>query len=184
LHAGADAVDLTGVTYPIAKWYDIPSPNKGRTMRRREREITDRAVTESILEEALVLRIGLVDDDGPYILPVCFGYRDNRVYIHSAHAGRKMDILKKDNRICFETEVGVEVVPGNPACKWTVRFRSVVGFGKARIVDDRQEKIRALDIIMEHYSGRAGHEYHDATLGAVAVIAIDVTDMTGKESKE
>jgi hypothetical protein len=153
-------------------------------MRQHDREITDRAAIESILEEALVLRIGLVDNDTPYVLPVCFGYRDNCLYIHSAQAGRKIDILKKNNRVCFETEVGVEVVPGDPACKWTVRYRSVIGMGTARIVEDPQEKIKALDIIMEHYSGRTGHEYHEAVLGIAAVIRIDVTEMTGKKSKE
>ncbi len=153
-------------------------------MRRHDQEITDRAAIESILEEALVLRIGLVDDDMPYVVPVCFGYRDNCLYIHSAQAGRKIEILKKNNWVCFETEVGVEVVPGDPACKWTVRYRSVIGMGTARIVEDPQEKIKALEIIMEHYSGGTGHEYHEAVLGIAAVIRIDVTGMTGKKSKE
>jgi hypothetical protein len=58
-------------------------------VRRKDREITDRAEIEAILNETLVCRIGLADDDGPYIVPLSFGYEDGAVYIHSAPEASK-----------------------------------------------------------------------------------------------
>ena len=58
-------------------------------MRRIDREITDFVEIESILNDASVCRIGLVDGSEPYIVPVCFGYSDGRIYIHSAIFGEK-----------------------------------------------------------------------------------------------
>ncbi len=65
-----------------------------------------------------------------------------------------MEIIRKNNKVCFEVDVDVEPVPGEPACKWTIRYKSVIGFGTASIIEDHQEKIDALDVIMKHYSGR------------------------------
>ena len=59
-------------------------------MRRKDREITDRAEIEAILNEAMVCRIGLADDGEPYVVPVSFGYEDGSVYIHSAPEGKKI----------------------------------------------------------------------------------------------
>lgn len=51
-------------------------------MRRKDREITDRAAIEAILRRATVCRIGLVGKDGPYVVPMSFGYDAGRLYLH------------------------------------------------------------------------------------------------------
>ena len=74
-------------------------------MRRTDREITDLIEIESILNDAIVCRIGLADGGEPYIVPVCFGYLDGTIYLHSAMAGKKIcDDLKKIPRCCFEVD--------------------------------------------------------------------------------
>lgn len=153
-------------------------------MRRHEQEITDPAIIESILHKSMVCRIGLVRDNLPYVVPVCFGYGDGFIYIHSAHVGEKIDIIKANNNVCFEVDVDVELVRDEAPCKWSVNYRSVIGFGKASLIEDPAEKIEAFNIIMEHYSGTSGHEYHEALLGVAAIIKIEIDRMTGKKSKE
>jgi nitroimidazol reductase NimA-like FMN-containing flavoprotein (pyridoxamine 5'-phosphate oxidase superfamily) len=150
-------------------------------MRRREQEITDQSVIESILQRATVCRIGLCDRGTPYVVPVNFGYKDQRLYFHSAGEGRKADVLRKNNRVCFEVDIDVELLPAETACKWSVKYLSVIGFGEASFIDSLQEKQEALNIIMEHYSGRS-YEYTEEALAEVAVIKVEIDTMSGKQS--
>ncbi len=152
-------------------------------MRKHKQEITDKDTLEEILRRAVVCRIGLSEDNVPYVVPVCFGYKDGCIYIHSAGQGRKIEIIRKNNKVCFEVDVDVEPVPGEKACKWTVKYISVIGFGRASLIDGHQEKIDALDIIMGHYSGRDSHDYEPHALDLTAVIKIEIQSMTGKRSK-
>jgi hypothetical protein len=151
-------------------------------MRRHEQEITDRQVIEEILQKALICRIGLADNNMPYIVPVCFGYKDGSLYVHSSRYGLKMDMIDRNNNVCFEVEVDVETIPAAVACKWSVTYRSVVGFGKASVLENEEERIHALNIIMEHYTGKSPHEYHPHSLEKAAIIEIQVESMTGKRS--
>jgi nitroimidazol reductase NimA-like FMN-containing flavoprotein (pyridoxamine 5'-phosphate oxidase superfamily) len=151
-------------------------------MRRREKEITARTVIETILERARVCRIGLCDRGTPYVVPVCFRYKDGCLYFHSAKAGRKIGILRQNDRVCFEADIDVQLLPGDSPCQWSVRYVSVIGFGRASFVDDVQEKAEGLNIIMEHYAGRH-FEYPEEALAEVAIIKVQVDTMTGKRSK-
>ncbi len=150
-------------------------------MRRREKQITDRGVIESIIMKSSVCRLGLSEDDRPYIVPLCFGYSDNTLYFHAAQEGKKVEILKKNSTVCFEFDTDYEVVPSEKACKWDMRYRSVIGVGRASLIDDPESKRRAFDIIMKHYSGgEAG--YSDAGIRNALIIKVEIENMTGKES--
>ena len=71
-------------------------------MRRKDKEITDIKEIEEIIKKADCCRIALVDNDEPYIVPVNFGYERNTLYFHGALEGRKAEIIRKNNNICFE----------------------------------------------------------------------------------
>jgi len=150
-------------------------------MRRQEREITDQSLIESILKRATVCRIGLSENDIPYVVPVFFGYRDNCLYFHSAPAGKKMDILRKNNNVCFEVDIDVELLASAAPCRWSARYLSVIGFGKAQFIHDPEGKREALNVIMEHYAGRS-YEYAEDAIDTVAVIKVEIHTMTGKRS--
>lgn len=111
-------------------------------MRRKDKQITDIKIIEEILAKADVCRIAMCDGGVPYLVPVNFGYRDRALYIHSAHEGRKMDILKKNDHVCFEVETDVEILEGDAACDWGTRYRSVIGSGRARFIEESTEKRR------------------------------------------
>jgi hypothetical protein len=116
----------------------------------------------------------------PYIVPLCFGYKDKRLYFHCAHEGKKIDILKRNNRVCFEVEVDQELVASEAACAWGMKFRSVVGFGRAFFIDDAESKKRALDIIMRHYSDKR-YAYDEDVLSKTLIIEVEIDCMTGKQ---
>ncbi len=136
---------------------------------------------ESIIKRANVCRIALSENNTPYIVPVLFGFKDNCLYVHSAREGKKIDIIRKNNKVCFEFDIDVELVRSEKACKWDAKYYSVIGFGKAYLVDDVEEKRRALDIIMEHYSDDS-YEYSEELINNLIIIKIVMESLTGKKS--
>ena len=150
-------------------------------MRRQEREVRDGRQIRDILETGLVCRLGLCDGQQPYVVPMMYGYRDGSLYVHSAREGRKIDILKRNDRVCVEIDIDTRIVRSDSPCRWTARYRSVIGFGRARIIDETEQKIAALDVIMEHY-GAGGGEYDERTLGRTIVIEVIIESMSGKAS--
>jgi nitroimidazol reductase NimA-like FMN-containing flavoprotein (pyridoxamine 5'-phosphate oxidase superfamily) len=151
-------------------------------MRRKDLEMTDRAEIDAIIGEATVCRLGMCDGDQPYVVPMSFGYRDNRLYFHSAVDGRKLAVLARNSKVCFEMDVGAEVTRGDDACSFGMKYRSVIGFGTAQVIENPSEKVAALDVIVAHYSGRP-EEYPEALLNVMKVIRVDIESMTGKRSE-
>ena len=142
----------------------------------------DQKEIESIILKAKVCRLGLVDGNRPYVVPMSFGYRENALYFHTGKKGKKMEILQKNNRVCFEMEVDLEIVPADNPCKWNMRYRSVVGFGRAVILEGPEEKRQALDVIVKHYGGSL-MAYDEKRVKGLAVIKVAIGSMTGKQSK-
>ena len=150
-------------------------------MRRKEREIPDKSEIESIIRKCLVCRLGMIDEGLPYIVPLCFGYHKGALFFHSAKKGRKIEILKQNNRVCFEFDINPELKAGKTACGWGMKYSSVIGYGMASFFEDSQEKRKALDIIMRQY-GDGDFGYSDKAFGEVLVIKIEIETMTGKKS--
>ena len=150
-------------------------------MRRKDKAVSDAAGINAIIEKATVCRLGLVDVDRPYVVPLSFGYADNTLYFHGALKGRKIDILKENPNVCVEFDIAVEALNHADACKWSMKFQSVIGFGKATIVDGLELKRQALGIIMAHYSDKT-FAFPESKVKATAVIKVEIEKMTGKQS--
>jgi nitroimidazol reductase NimA-like FMN-containing flavoprotein (pyridoxamine 5'-phosphate oxidase superfamily) len=138
-------------------------------MRKKEKEIKDKNTMERIIQRATVCRIGLSENDKPYVVPLIFGYTDDCLYF-------------RNNTVCFEIDVDNELVQAENACGWSMKYYSVIGFGKAFLVEDFGEKQQALDTIMEHYSGKSSFEYPENALNNTAIIKVKIESMTGKKS--
>jgi nitroimidazol reductase NimA-like FMN-containing flavoprotein (pyridoxamine 5'-phosphate oxidase superfamily) len=150
-------------------------------MRRKDKEIKDIKVIESIIEKSHVCRIALSENNSPYIVPVCFGYKDNLLYFHSANAGKKIEIVKKNNIICFEFDDYDGLLLSENLCDWDIKYSSVIGSGKASFIHDFDEKIKALNIIIEHYSDST-YEFQQKIIDAVTIIKVEIDSITGKRS--
>jgi nitroimidazol reductase NimA-like FMN-containing flavoprotein (pyridoxamine 5'-phosphate oxidase superfamily) len=150
-------------------------------MRRKDKEIKDTKEIESIISRFDVCRIALSENNTPYLVPVCFGYRDNCLYIHSAADGKKIDIIKKNNRVCFEFDTHKGLIKSENPCDWDMKYCSVIGSGKAFFIENPEEKTRALNIIIEHYSSDA-HEYQKNSIDNVTIIKVEIENITGKKS--
>jgi nitroimidazol reductase NimA-like FMN-containing flavoprotein (pyridoxamine 5'-phosphate oxidase superfamily) len=136
---------------------------------------------EEIIRKSTVCRLALCDEGMPYIVPMCFGYQNDRLYFHTAPAGRKVDIIRKNSRVCFSFDADLELVKADRACGWGLKYRSVTGFGEAEIITDPGEKRDALDIIMGQYS-RGAFQYGERETGGMVIIRVRIDRMTGKVS--
>ena len=113
--------------------------------------IQDQQQMEEILSKAKFLRLALSNSDTPYIIPMAFGYKDNKIYLHCSREGKKIDILNRNPRVAFEADVETEIITTEDICKYNVRYRSVIGNGQARFVEDSNEKVEGLTVLSEHY---------------------------------
>ena len=150
------------------------------SMRKKEKEITDIKEIERIIEKAICCRIGLVDNDEPYVVPVSFGYERNALYFHSALEGRKVELIKKNNKICFAMEIDVEVKRAEEACDWGIKYMSVIGMGRAYILEKDEEKSYALDLITKRYAGDE-LSFPKSELDKTLVVRVDIESVTGKQ---
>nr|WP_319373982.1 pyridoxamine 5'-phosphate oxidase family protein [uncultured Methanobacterium sp.] len=157
-------------------------------MRRSDKEIKDPQILSEILNQSEVCRIALCDGEKPYLVPMNFAYSENRLYLHSATSGRKINILKENNNICFQMDIKTQMVKSENPCNWGMKYLSVIGSGKAHLIDDISGKKEALDIIMAKYSLKSIesdeklYEYSENSLNNVLVIEVEVEEITGKKS--
>lgn len=150
-------------------------------MRRTEKEITDQAEIDSVIRRSQVCRLGLSDQGQPYVVPLCFGYDGKALYFHCAREGRKLDILRRNNKVCLEFDIAEGMVEADHACDWGIRYQSVIGFGIAHVVEDATEKQTALSLIMAQYS-ECAFSFPLETVNRTVVVKIEIQSLTGKQS--
>jgi nitroimidazol reductase NimA-like FMN-containing flavoprotein (pyridoxamine 5'-phosphate oxidase superfamily) len=148
-------------------------------MRRNDREITDRHTIDDIIRRSRVCRLGLCDGGQPYIVPMSFGYDGAALYFHAADGGRKLNILRRNRRVCFEVDILHDVVTADEPCGWGMKYESVIGFGRAEIVGDGEAREQALGWIMRQYGGPDG-PFPEAALKKTLVIKVRIDEVSGK----
>lgn len=157
-------------------------------MIRKDREITDRAAILDIVKRSHVCRLAFNDkqEGYPYIVPMNFGIIDSgdtvSLVFHCAPRGKKLDLLRVDNRVAFELECDVRLVFNPKHGHNTDIYKSVTGRGRAEIVEDEVQKMVLLQALVDRY--------HDEKLEVTAIDAsrctmfrVIVSALVGKEKK-
>lgn len=109
-------------------------------MRRKDKQIVDNQLIEKILNVAEVIRLSMVDNDEPYLVAMNYAYDNGCLYMHSAKEGRKIDILKKNNKIAFQTDIGIDLIINDDACNCCSKYMSVFGTGLAFLIEEDKGK--------------------------------------------
>ncbi|MFD1483941.1 pyridoxamine 5'-phosphate oxidase family protein [Lacticaseibacillus baoqingensis] len=156
-------------------------------MRRFEREILLPEI-KSVIADCHVVHIGLNDSPFPYVVPTNYGYewRDETLilYSHGARQGKKRRLIAADPHVCIQIDDGSTLMPaGEQAPDYSAAYRSVIGFGIAELIADPAEKRHALDLLMQHETGRPLASFAplaDHQVAGVGVIKITLTELTGK----
>ena len=152
-----------------------------RPLRRAATEITDPGAIEKIFRDAKLLFLALADEPAPYVLPVCFGFEEGTLYVHSAKEGTKIDLIHAHPSVGFSASTDMSVIPGRAACGFSCSAYSVAGTGTARILEEDEERVRGLDAIMRHYSDSPEKpSYVQGSLSRTCVIAVRIDSLCGK----
>jgi len=134
-------------------------------------------------------RVASIDKDGyPQVIPMNFVYFDNAIYMHSHPFGEKLDNIRRNPRVGFEVDQHVCFLPSyyfhpTDASQADTLYISVVIKGRAEIVEDGEEKARALNALMEKYQKEGRYEALDAQMPVVeevAIIKVVPEEMRGK----
>jgi nitroimidazol reductase NimA-like FMN-containing flavoprotein (pyridoxamine 5'-phosphate oxidase superfamily) len=152
-------------------------------LRRKEREVKGISDLVSIIEKCDVCTLVLHNEGIPYLLPLNFGYEviDGVVHLffHSAMEGTKFDIMKRDARASFEMHANHQLEYFEEQGYCTMSYESVIGTGKMHIIDNPQEKEKALRKIMDQYHEKDAY-FNPAAIPRTKVYKLIVESMSGK----
>lgn len=122
-------------------------------MRRKDKQISERSEIDVIIRGCQVCHLAMAVDNVPYVVPLCFGYDGDYLYLHMAGSGKKIDCLEANPRVCFQMERGVGLICGGAEpCDWSFRFESVIGSGRAEELNSDEDKAAALGRIASQYA--------------------------------
>lgn len=150
-------------------------------MRKAEREIKDPEQIADVLKRCDTIRLGIQDDDAPYVVPVSFGYENCggtiTVYFHGAMEGRKSDLLKKHPRVCVEADLCHGFVV-NSSGGITCDYESVIGYGNAEPVTGTEAE-KGLRLLLEHCDA-SEYGCSENVLKITAVYKVPLDEISGK----
>ncbi len=153
-------------------------------MRRKDREVTDFDTIIGIIDDCNIIRIGLADEDLPYIVPLNFSYtvsgKQIDFYVHGAMAGRKYELMQKNQRCSFEMDIPLKMDCIVEKKDVTMRYKCVMGTAKITFLDG-EEKQKAIDnIIMNRYKETRNFDYNRKMVAVTMVAKLTVIDLTAK----
>lgn len=161
-----------------------------RQMRLRKRAVTDVGEIRRIIEGCQVLRIGLTDEEGMFIVPVNFGYAWDeaaglpRFYVHSARQGRKAEAIAGGGAegmvVAFELDRDGGNIVGDYSCAYSRSYESVMGCGRMREVVDDAEREMGLRLLMAHAAPGVPASFTHEGMGRVAIFRLDVEQLSAK----
>ena len=152
-------------------------------MTKRERQITDEQQIRSILDTAKILHLGLAVDNEPYVVPMNYGYTMENgnliLYLHSAVRGKKLDMIRANPKVFFEMDCDLIPFESEKPCQYGLSYSSVMGRGTAVIVEDVEEKMKAMSLLMKTQT-KKDFSFNEQLVSIVSVIRIDVAEYTAK----
>ena len=124
-------------------------------------------------------RIGIILEDGPYIVPVGYGYENDSVFFHSCFSGLKMEGLKKNPNVCFQVDESLSD---------TSMYKSVIIKGTAKVIDDEEEMIPYLQALINKYRVPVGFDEYisrpgrnrEKEIAAIRIIMVSPKEISGK----
>jgi nitroimidazol reductase NimA-like FMN-containing flavoprotein (pyridoxamine 5'-phosphate oxidase superfamily) len=162
---------------------EILQTPRTRLKRLPKRGSFDRDAIYSILDEAFICHIGFAVDSQPYVIPTAFGRLDDVLYIHGSSASRMLRALSTGVQMCFTVTIVDALVLARSAFHHSINYRSVVVLGNALLVEDAEEKNKALEVITNHIVHERWNDVrvpNDIELKATSVLKLKVEEASAK----
>jgi nitroimidazol reductase NimA-like FMN-containing flavoprotein (pyridoxamine 5'-phosphate oxidase superfamily) len=155
-----------------------------RLRRKRERGSYDREVIDAILDEALIAHLGIVDEQGqPFVIPTLHARSGDVVYCHGSSASRMLRALAAGAPACLTVSLIDGLVLARAAMHHSANYRSAMLLGRARLVEDPEEKRAALRAVVEHIVPGRWDDVRapsENELSATAVLALPIDEASAK----
>jgi uncharacterized protein len=134
--------------------YSVPmeyQPTSRTAVRRlKKRAVYDKVAVHAILDEGFICHVGFAVEGQPFVIPTLYARHDEELYFHGAMASRTLRTLSAGVDVCVTVTLVDGLVLARSAFHHSINYRSVVVLGKARLVEDVEERMRALHIITDH----------------------------------
>lgn len=161
-----------------------PPSERVRLRRKRERGRYDRELIDAILDEGLIAHLAIVDEQGqPFVIPTLHARSGDVVYCHGSTAGRTLRALAAGAPACLTVSLIDGLVLARAAMHHSANYRSAMLIGQARLVEDPDEKQRALRAVVEHIVPGRWNDVRAPSaneLKATAVLALPIEEASAK----
>ena len=162
---------------------EFTKTGRNRVKRILERGHYDRETIYHILDEALICHVGFVEKGQPFVIPINFARVDDAIFLHGAKASRLLKHVEAGHPVCVETTIVDGLVLARSVFHHSINYRSVVLFGRGRLIEDEQEKLTALKAVTEHLIPGRWQEArlpNRKELNATSVISIEIGEASAK----
>ncbi|MCM1286224.1 MAG: pyridoxamine 5'-phosphate oxidase family protein [Acetobacter sp.] len=155
-----------------------------RKMRRFKQELSLEETNKILIKGTSGVLALHGDNNYPYAVPLSYVYDNEYIYFHCALDGHKLDAIKNNDKCSFCVIYEDNVLPE----KFTTLFKSVICFGKIKILDKKEDKINVLNLLSEKYSPAvsldARKEEIEKFLEKTCILALNIEHITGKQCIE
>jgi nitroimidazol reductase NimA-like FMN-containing flavoprotein (pyridoxamine 5'-phosphate oxidase superfamily) len=148
----------------------------------RNHPISSKEEINAIIKRCQWCHVAMVDaENRPYVIPMNFGFEQDVIYIHGSSRGKKAEVLAINPQVCinFSTDHVLRYQNEEVACSWSMKYRSVLAYGKASVIEEPDEKVAALNIIMKHYTNRE-FRYNAPSIREVKIWKVAVEKLDGR----
>ena len=160
-----------------------PTSDRTRVKRLPERGAYDRVSLDAIIDEAPICHLGFVDDDSPFVIPTIHARDGDTIYLHGSPASRMLRLMKQGLPVCVTVTILDGIVAARSVFHHSMNYRSAVVLGQARLVDDEDERLRAMEMITEHVlPGRWSEARHpsDVENNGTLIVAVPIEEFSVK----
>lgn len=161
-----------------------------RAMRRNLKEVTEEGKMNDLLSKAKVGYLGLNDEEGTYVVPLNFVWKDKKIYFHGSEQGRKTDAIKTNKRVCFTVSDDRGTVANPAPANIGTDYISVMIFGRVRVIDSLNEATAALQVMLDKFvpgyferelEGKYVDSYRSSLGSKTVVYCLEPDQITAKE---
>ncbi len=162
---------------------NVTTENKNRVKRRPDRGHYDTATIYQIIDESMLCHIGFVQDGQPFVIPALHARKDDQLLVHGASASRLLKHIQEGNAVSVSITIIDGIVLAKTVFNQSVNYRSVVVFGKGRLIEDEDEKIQALEHLTERLMPgvwEAARKPSTTELKATSIVSISIESASAK----
>ncbi|MDE0743651.1 MAG: pyridoxamine 5'-phosphate oxidase family protein [Woeseiaceae bacterium] len=163
--------------------YEIKKTNKVKQLKLKA--TYNKKIVHEILDAGLVAYVAFSQDDGPVVVPMIYGRKNDTIFLHGARKARIIRLLEKTNRASLNVTLLDGIVFARSTFNSSMNYRSVTIFGPPKIVTDNKKKLLAMKIISEHTMPGRWSEVRDSHLNEIkmtGVIKLKIEDASAKIS--